>query len=335
MKPFSTTGIGSLPHKDPARACELVLESVDIPFWPQLPALGFRELMIPQYIESFPFARIEGESVWATEAEEEELYRFYAALESDEGFPITPAHAAGFYAFEELLGSRPRFPALKGHITGPLTFTLGLTDREKKPVFFDEERRELALSLLKGKALWQIRQLRKYADQVLLFVDEPILSALGTSAYLGVPDEEAARLLRETMETIRSAGALSAIHCCSKAHWPLVVASGVDILNFDAYDYADSLTLYPEEVRQFVQQGGIVAWGVVPTTEAIKTTDLGEVTDRLRRALAILEGLGVEPGRIRRQSLLTPSCGAGSLSEPEAEKVFGLLKELGSRAQGL
>jgi len=335
MNPFSTTGIGSLPHRDPEEACRLIIESVDIPFWPQLPALGFRELMIPQYIESFPFARFDEESVWAEDASEDALFEFYTALESDTGFPVSPEHAAGFLPFLKHLETLPGYPVLKGHITGPLTFTLGLTDRQKKPVFFDEERRELALSLLKGKALWQIKTLGKYAQQVIIFVDEPILSALGTSAYLGVSDDEAARLLRETADAIRSAGALSAIHCCSKAHWPLVVASGVDILNFDAFDYAESLNLFPEEVGQFIAGGGRVAWGVVPTTEAIGTTDLDEVTRKLANGLAIMEGLGIPPEQVRSRSLLTPSCGAGSLTIPEAEKVFGLLKALRARAHDL
>ena len=328
IKPFSTTGIGSLPHTNAADACNLILESVDIPFWPQLPHLGFKELMIPQYIEGFPLASLEDDSVWAVDGNQEDVFAFYSAMESGKGFPISREYAEGLYTFMEEMRSRSPLPAIKGHITGPLTFMLGLTDREKRPLYFDEEKRELALALLKGKAIWQIQLLKKFAKDVIIFIDEPILSALGTSMYVGVAEEEAARLLRETVKAIRVAGGISGIHCCSRAHWPLIVASGVDILNFDAYFYAESLAIFPEEVKHFVNSGGTIAWGVVPTTEEIRKTDLKTIENKLRHALDILTNIGVDREKVQNQSMLTPSCGTGSLDVKDAEKVFSFLKRL-------
>ena len=38
------TAIGSFPHKDAGEACDLILKSIpDIPIWPQLPAIDFRD----------------------------------------------------------------------------------------------------------------------------------------------------------------------------------------------------------------------------------------------------------------------------------------------------
>jgi len=335
IEPFSTTGIGSLPHTVSVDACRLILESVDIPFWPQLPRLGIQELMIPQYIEGFPLALIEDENVWAVDGKQENVFAFYSAMESDEGFPISHEYAKGLYSFLDELSKRPSLPIIKGHITGPLTFTLGLTDREKRPLYFDEEKRELALALLKGKARWQIQLLKKFASDVIIFIDEPILSALGTSSYVGVAEEEAARLLRETVESIRVAGGISGIHCCSRAHWPLIVASGVDILNFDAYFYAESLRIFPDEVQSFVNNGGTIAWGVVPTTEEICKTDLKTITSKLRQGLSILVDIGVDKQKAYNQSMITPSCGTGSLDVKDAEKVFSFLKNIKNNLQSI
>ncbi len=335
IEPFSTTGIGSLPHTVPADACRLILESVDIPFWPQLPRLGIQELMIPQYIEGFPLALVEDENVWAVDGSQDDVFAFYSAMESDKGFPISRQYAKGLYAFLDELRNRPRLPIIKGHITGPLTFALGLTDREKKPLYFDEEKRELALELLKGKARWQIQLLKKLAADVIIFIDEPILSALGTSSYVGVAEEEAARLLKDTVEAIRTAGGISGIHCCSRADWPLIVASGVDILNFDAYFYAESLRIFPEEVKMFLNNGGTIAWGVVPTTEEIRKTSLETIANKLRQGLKVLTDIGVDRQKAQSQSIITPSCGTGSLEVKEAEKVFYFLKNLKSNLQNL
>jgi hypothetical protein len=326
---FHSTGIGSLPHTDAVAACKVILDSVDVPFWPQLPHRSFNELMVPQYSEGFPFMKIEGENFYVEPAQEAELSTFYETLAAGSGFPISPDFAAGFYAFTDLLKQQNRhFDVIKGHITGPLTFALSLTDRNKRPIFFDDEMRDLSLELLKGKVKWQIDLLKPFADKVLIFIDEPILTALGTSTYIGVSNDEASRMLKEIIDYIKECGGIAGIHCCGRADWPLVLESGVDVFNFDAYDLWDTLSIYPEEMKAFIDRGGFIAWGIVPTTEAIKDTTFDILKEKLDKGLTSLEKIGVPKERLRQQSLITPSCGTGSLSIEDALKAFSLLKDL-------
>ncbi|MEF9438665.1 MAG: hypothetical protein L0922_08020, partial [Candidatus Mariimomonas ferrooxydans] len=122
LQSFNTTGIGSLPHSDPFEACRVVFDSVDIPFWPQLPHRTFLELMIPQYSEGFPFIKIKGENIYVEKARKEEIEFFYEAVESKNGFAISKEHAAGLYAFIDILKkNKKKLDTVKGHITGPLT----------------------------------------------------------------------------------------------------------------------------------------------------------------------------------------------------------------------
>ncbi|KPK36066.1 MAG: hypothetical protein AMK70_03725 [Nitrospira bacterium SG8_35_1] len=325
---FHTTGIGSLPHTDPEEACRVILDSVDIPFWPQLPHRSFLELMVPQYSEGFPFIRIEGENV-IVQQPDEPAATFYEAVAGRQGFPISEEYAAGLYAFIDILKKENRrFSVVKGHITGPLTFALSVTDNQKRPIFFDEEMRELSLELLKGKVSWQIDMLKPYADSVMIFVDEPILSALGTSSYLGVSTEDALRMLREIVQYIKGYGGIAGIHCCGKADWPLVLSAEPDVFNFDSYFFWDTLGIYPEEVRRFIENRGFIAWGVVPTTDIIRQVDLQGLKDQLERGLTALEKAGIAREILRQQVLITPSCGTGSLTAEDALKVFSLLKNL-------
>lgn len=329
LKSFSTTGIGSLPHSDHEEACRVIFDSVDIPFWPQLPHRSFLELMVPQYSEGFPFVKIEGEHINVVKAQEEALTSFYETIAAKTGFPITEERAAGLYKFIDILKANGRkLDTVKGHITGPLTFTLSLTDDEKRPIFFDDELRELSLELLKGKASWQIELLKPYADNVLIFIDEPILSAIGTSSYLGVSNAEASRMLTEIVKHIKSCGGIAGIHCCGKADWPLILSSGIDVFNFDAYYFWDTLGIYPEEIKSFINNGGFIAWGVVPTSDIIRGVTLEGLCEQLERGLTSLEKIGVPREKLRRQSLLTPSCGTGSLEINDALRVFALLKGL-------
>lgn len=326
---FNSTGIGSLPHTDPVEACKVIFDSVDIPFWPQLPHRSFHELMVPQYSEGFPFIKIDGENIYINSADEAAETVFYEAIANKSGFPISKEYAAGFYTFIDMLKERnEKYQVIKGHITGPLTFALSLTDSQKRAIFFDDEKKELSLELLKGKVIWQIDELKKYADKVLIFIDEPILSALGTSTYVGVSNEEASRMLKEIVAYIQECGGIAGIHCCGKADWPLVLSSGIDVFNYDSYYFWDTLGLYPEDVNGFIDRGGIIASGIIPTTDAIKGVTLSGLKEQLERGLTSLEKTGVSAEKLRNQILITPSCGTGSLNTEDALKAFSLLKEL-------
>lgn len=328
LNPFSTTGIGSVPHGNAEEACRLVLRSFDIPFWPQLPRRSFFESMIVQYTEGMPYVKIdEKEQVaWIMRDYSDELDRFYESYTESTRIAISEDYALGLHAFLRIIKGR-RFHTLKGHVTGPTTFTLGLKDNHGRLIYFDEELREIAAMLLRAKARWQIDLLRQHAEQVIIFIDEPILSAIGGSTYLGVDNQEVLRLLREMVSAIEEAGGISGIHCCGRADWPLVMQSGITILNFDAYEYFDSLAMYYEDIGAFFERGGYLAWGIVPTSEAIGRVDEEKLTALFGGHLEKL--CSRMPGDlVNSRVLLTPSCGTGSRTVEETIKVFQLLIRL-------
>jgi hypothetical protein len=325
---FTTTGIGSMPHSDPSRACEIVLKNVDVPFWPQLPKTSFRELMIPQYSEGMPSIRIDEKDnrIWMDSADQEAITSFYESYTEETEFPITDDFSKGFYTFLEKIKGK-KFASIKGHVTGPLTFTLGLKDEEGRSVFFNEELREISLMVIEGNVRWQVRRLKEFCDRVMIFIDEPILSAIGTSSYMGVSDEEVRRLLEATVSSIKGTGGISAIHCCGKADWKMVMECGIDVVNFDAYDYFENFQIYSDALVSFLERGGYIAWGIVPTDENIKNVNLNDLKDRFVKQINELsEKLGSDDFVDR--IIMTPSCGAGSLGEEDAEKVFEILHEL-------
>ena len=328
IKPFSTTGIGSLPHHDAQEAALLILNTFDIPFWPQLPALSFKELMIPQYAEGLRLLKIDEREkiVWVERNSSDELDRFYESWTEESRIAISEDYAQGLHTFLRAVTKRS-FDFLKGHVTGPLTFTLGLKDQSGRPIYFDEEFREISLMLLKAKTRWQIDQLKLHAEKVIIFIDEPILSALGSSSYLGVSNDEASRLLKELIGVIRDEGCISGIHCCGNADWPLVIKCAPDIINFDAYDYTETLALYPEELRTFLERGGYLAWGIIPTSEAITDENPGSIRMRFQQGMDKLS-LHIPKGLLISNIMLTPSCGTASRTVAETIKIFQLLIRL-------
>jgi hypothetical protein len=330
IAPFSTTGIGSAPHNNAQEVCELIAASFDIPFWPQLPLRSFRESMVAQYAEGMPFLRIDdsAEKISVERDESDDPDRFYEAHAEQPAIAISEDYSAGIHAFLKTFGQK-RFGMVKGHITGPLTFTLGLKDASGSSIYFDEELREIGSMLLQSKIRWQIETLKKIADDVIIFIDEPIFSAIGSSSYLGVENDEILRLLGDSVAAIEDAGGIPGIHCCGKADWQLVIKSGVKILNFDAFDYFDTLALYSDDVRGFLDAGGYLAWGIVPTSDIIASVKDEGVIASFKERLSRLQGL-TKSDLVYKQALITPSCGVGSRTIAEAEKIFrlvGLVKE--------
>jgi len=328
-----TTGIGSLPLVDPDEAARYVLDAdLSAPFWPQLPKRAFVEQMVPQYAEGVPCVRLdrEGKSVrFDTSDKDEELQTFYERFleEEPDRFAVSEQFAPGFYALERLITSRrPSF--LKGQVTGPITFATSIKGAQDETLYSDPELRDVAVKALTRKAEWQIDRLSPLAgDGVILFVDEPVLAAYGSSAYVGILAENVHEIEGEIFEAVHERGAISGIHVCGNCDWGMIVGTGVKVINFDAYQYGESISLYPEEVAAYLARGGCIAWGIVPTTEAIHEENAESLTRRLEGHMNAVVAKGIDTDLLRRRSILTPSCGAGSLGTAEARRVFELLRE--------
>lgn len=331
---LSTSGIGSLPFSDPAQAAAFVHScGLDVPFWPQLPKRTFGEQMIPQYAEGMPAVAIETvtQSIrYNEEAKYDELTAFYTQfLESPpDAFAISPDRAAGIPAFVNAAQGRT-LRAVKGQITGPITFTTGILNARKDALYADPDLRDAAVKLLTRKAQWQIDILKPLSENVILFADEPVLAALGSSAYVGISDQDVINLLKEVFEAIREAGALSGIHVCGNSDWSVLIRTTVDILNFDAFQYGPRLALYHREVREFLEQGGIIAWGLVPTTaDELNQATCESLSALFRAAVQALTTKGVPESLVLERSMLTPCCGCGSLDVVNTQRVFALLQTL-------
>ena len=106
--------------------------------------------------------------------------------------------------------------------------------------------------------------------------------------------------------------------------------TGIDILSFDVYNYAQSLSLYPAEVKRFLDNGGAIAWGIVPSDEGLLAAEtVAGLKDRLEEAMAPFTRNGIRFKQLIEQGLLTPGCGLASLSTEEAAaRALELLAEL-------
>ncbi|MCX6357201.1 MAG: hypothetical protein NT045_04895, partial [Candidatus Aureabacteria bacterium] len=134
----------------------------------------------------------------------------------------------------------------------------------------------------------------------------------------------------EVVTAIHDAGALAGIHCCGNTDWSLLMKTGLDLINFDAYDYFTGMTLYPDALKRFLGRGGIIAMGIVPTSDKAMGETVESLEAKLGERVAALAGkTGLDSGELWKQCMVTPSCGTGSLSEDLAEQVFRLIEGMG------
>lgn len=329
------TAVGSMPHIDPKEACRLVTAFLpQIPAWPQLPKRSFLENMYVQFSQGFPGVVIEEERIYVDRTKDpaeplEQLYASYLGNEAGK-YAVHPDYATGLYAFLETELGSPF--AVKGQVTGPLSWGLTVTDQDRRPVLYDDVLADALAKHLRLKAAWQERELRALSGNTIIFVDEPYMASFG-SAFVSVSKEQVVSLLEEVFSGISG---LTGVHCCGNTDWSVLLTTSLDILNFDAYNYGYTLALYPQEVKAFLKRGGVVAWGIVPNDEQdLKGETPKSLLDRLEEEMGALDRKGVSFRLLLERCLVTPSCGLASIS-PEAaawalELLAGVSKELRKR----
>jgi len=163
-------------------------------------------------------------------------------------------------------------------------------------------------------------------------VDEPYMASFG-SAYVSLGKEQVIAWLDEVYEALHAAGAVTGTHCCGNTDWGLLLSTQVDILDLDAYDFIENLALYPVELREFLDRGGVVCWGLIPNTGQIFNETPESLAKRLRDGIRLIvekaakRGITILPEEFASRSLIAPACGLGSASVEIAERAFDVLAE--------
>lgn len=344
---FISSAIGSMPFEDADYAVSVSLSKLDSPIWPQLPKLGMYEQMEIQYSEGVPCATIDevkSRMFFQTDGDySEEFATFYEnymmAMDPDEGngdcesMAISEKYSKGIYAMEKALkaaGGEKR-PFLKVQTTGPCSFALTIVDENKRAIYYNDEFRDVIVKAMAMKCRWQLQKFAPYAEKLICFIDEPILSAFGSSTYVSVNRDDVVAMLAEVIDAVHAEDGLAGIHCCGNTEWSILIDAGIDIVNFDAFAYGETIAMYPEAVKKHLARGGMLAWGVVPTSSDIREQTVETLEAQLEKVMDNLAAQGIDKDVIMRQAILTPSCGTGSLDAADAEKVFDLLNKLSTR----
>lgn len=336
---FLTTHVGSVPYSSASGLTDKLVSLLDVPAWPQLPRRSFRESMYVQYSSTLPCVEVDEEKekiIISTRGDmTSELEAFYNPYLSDDvdAYALQPKYAEGFFAMLDSLRDTKGEWA-KGQVTGPISFGLTVTDQDLRASLYNEMYADVIIKNMTMNARWQVRQLKAVRPNVILFADEPYMASFG-SAFISLSREQVVGYLDELFEAIHNEGAFSGVHCCANTDWSVLLSTKVDILNLDAYGFIENLALYPVEVREFLDRGGALCWGLIPNNELILTETAQALADRLRAGLKLISekasarGVDIPVEELMNRSLIAPACGLGSTSVEIADRVFDTLAETG------
>ena len=327
------TGIGSLPLTDAQIAVDLILRYVPAaPFWPQLPKSNVREGMLAQFSENLPGLKFEGGDLhFIAQDKEKELELFYDRFIAQdlEYFKISPDFARGLHAFYQRLNSvdLSGVEFIKCQVTGPFTFCSGITDVEGKIILHDEVLLQAIVKGLGMKALWQLEYFKKFGKKMIMFFDEPYLTGVG-SAYTTVNRNDVIDVYSELADSLKNQDSLIGIHCCGNTDWSMLTdTAGIDIINFDAFNFQERFVLYADNLNRFLKRGGIICWGIVPTQEFNTDQSPELLAQKIKFGLDILVKKGIDRQLLLERLLISPACGLGTLDLQKAEGILSLLNQ--------
>lgn len=297
--------MGIMPHRDVEKALKLAL-GLDIPFWPQLPKISFYEDMYAQSSQNFPgiVLDIPGQQITLdSQRFEEELESYSHQIDNPQFFALTPEYSAIYHRFLE--ADLSGYSAIRGQLTGPVSFGFRVVDENSRPIIYDDTIRTILYDFIQKKASSLLQQLRTKNKNAFLWLDEPGLGWVfsGTTGYNDIQAKEDYNAFLQGIEEPR------ALHLCANVNLAYLLGLGIDILSFDAYQIEHMPKGYAADVAGFLEKGGVISWGIVPTD----SDNLAKETpDTLAEKLAgywevVAKNTTISSRQVARQALLAPA----------------------------
>ncbi|OPY79367.1 MAG: hypothetical protein A4E65_01898 [Syntrophorhabdus sp. PtaU1.Bin153] len=329
---LATTAMGIMPHEDIDDALRLAL-TLDIPFWPQLPKLSYYEDMYVQAMEHFPGIVIDEERLRIfvdSNRFMEEIPEYLENEGIERLFRLSDRFAQAYQRFlTARLGS---YRSIRGQIISPISLALKITDENGKPIVYNDEVRAFTYAFIQKKLNVQYGELKEKNDNAFVWIDDPGLEFI-FNAMCGYDNVKAKRELTEFFEGVDGPRGL---HLCGRPDWDFLLTLNIEILSFNANAFGDLFVTY-DKVKDFLERGSIISWGIVPTSyDDFVGEDVEGLAKRLETMWDVLGEKGLDRQLVVRQGLLAPAtCNLVNADKSATvEKSFALLGEVSDYLKG-
>ena len=316
VRPGAVTGVGSLPHRSAHDAAAFALREYDVPAIPTLPRRSPAEGMIAQAVVGIAGVTL---GQYGSIAVDVDALDPDAAVQTD----LSNDSFISMRTFLATAAARGLRGPVKWQFVGPVTLGAALTrvgvpsDRAFAVAVRAVRAHLTALAAAVATALPDSPQ--------LVWLDEPWFGELMLPGFPIAP-EPAIDLLSGAMAVLEPVATVG-VHCCADADIASLLDAGPSVLSVPVDEKLAAVAGY---LTRFLERGGRIAWGVVPTDGPIVTT-----SERSWRQLSDvwceLVRRGCDPVILRQHSMVTPHCGLGTHTPAVAERVVQLTREVGRR----
>ncbi|MGH8919629.1 MAG: hypothetical protein ACRD0H_15075, partial [Actinomycetes bacterium] len=258
LRPGATTGIGSLPHRSVHDAAAFALREYDLPAIPTLPRRSPAEGMIAQAVVGINGITL---GQYGSVAVDRAAVDPSAPVATD----LTDDAYGALRAFLTTAAARGLRSPVKWQFVGPVTLGVALT------------RAGIAPDIAFAVAVRAVRShLAVITDAVavalpdspqLVWLDEPWFGELMHPGFPIAPDP-AIDLLSGAKAAVQPMATVG-VHCCAEVDIASLLAAGPDVLAIPVHDRLAAVAGY---LVRFLDGGGRIAWGAVPTDGPIPLT---------------------------------------------------------------
>jgi hypothetical protein len=327
---FTATMMAAVPYRDMDKAAQVILEN-----FPEAPCLPVMTRSMRWLFEGIPCLVIDREKkqiyMASPEDKEEELLEFYNKYDQKdlEHFATTSQTAPFFYSIlEKLKEDRPH--SLKWvvfHTAGPVLVGDMLKQANGRPSIQHETLRDVIIKALNMKARWLEKKIKEEIPEVEVVADLPETTLVSFTSAGGTGSRE--EIISAINEGFSELNCLTWVHCCANIDWTLLTESNVNVINFDAYQHTENVALYSNEIQIFLENGGMIGWGIVPVIEDLLSKESVEsLTEKLQRGIDLFVSKGIEEELLVTSSWVLPACETVMLSPEQSDLVFKMTKEI-------
>ena len=223
------------------------------------------------------------------------------------------------------------------NLLGPFTISQILNNVAEEQMLADKSYRKLFIQAVCVKALWAVEAIKLVSPETtpVVILEEPSLAKLGDLRRENedITTELVTTLLTRVIEKIKATGAIVAVQCFEKCDWTIPINAGADILSFDAYNNPNNLCIIPEQIVEFLDRGGKINWGIIPTKSdaMLKVLTIDEIASRLFSTMQGLVLAGVPAAKVFNSALVSTQGNTDKLQIIFAEKALILATQLAKR----
>lgn len=105
----------------------------------------------------------------------------------------------------------------------------------------------------------------------------------------------------------------------------------LDVLSLNVYTNAEIFASYTTAIGKFLDRGGVIVWGIVPTGfEAFAQEEIPSLVERLESVWKILWSKGIDRDKLIARSMLSPAtcCLVNPDKERTVERAFAAVNRM-------